>query len=209
MVSSGLGHTVIESGAGGRLLVTHPDEASAGATCRVAVRPEKVQIDTAAARASDENSFAGRVAEVGYLGGVSIYKVRLDNGLDMKATARQSHAADRAADRRGRPGVAELCAGGRRGAAAMTATSAAASQETPRRDWGRRLAIAHPGALARRVLPRAVPDRAEDQPVADGDRAAALCAGARSRRRLAGRCATSPPGCRSTATGCSAPTGSI
>ena len=52
----------------------------------VAVRPEKVQIDTTAARASDENCFAGRVTEVGYLGGVSIYKVKLDNGLDMKAT---------------------------------------------------------------------------------------------------------------------------
>jgi putrescine transport system ATP-binding protein len=86
VVSSGLGHTTIESAAGGRLLVTHPNEASAGAIVAVAVRPEKVRIDTAAARASDENSFAGRVTEIGYLGGVSVYKVRLDNGLDMKAT---------------------------------------------------------------------------------------------------------------------------
>ena len=53
----------------------------------MAVRPEKVQIDTTASRANDDNCFAGRVAEVGYLGGVSIYKVKLDNGLDMKATA--------------------------------------------------------------------------------------------------------------------------
>jgi putrescine transport system ATP-binding protein len=52
----------------------------------VAVRPEKVQIETAASGVSAENCFAGCVTEVGYLGGVSIYKVRLDNGLDMKAT---------------------------------------------------------------------------------------------------------------------------
>ena len=87
VVSSGLGHTVIESGAGGRLLVTHPMEARIGTTVSVAVRPEKVQIDAEPSRVSDENSFAGRVVEVGYLGGVSIYKVRLDNGVDMKATA--------------------------------------------------------------------------------------------------------------------------
>ncbi len=86
VVSSGLGHTVIESEAGGRLLVTHPTDASAGTAVTVAVRPEKVRIDTSASRVSDENCFAGRVVEVGYLGGVSIYKVALDNGLRMKAT---------------------------------------------------------------------------------------------------------------------------
>jgi putrescine transport system ATP-binding protein len=40
-----------------------------------------------AARAGDENCFVGSVAEVGYLGGVSIYKIKLDNGFVMKATA--------------------------------------------------------------------------------------------------------------------------
>jgi putrescine transport system ATP-binding protein len=103
VTSSGLGHTMIESQAGGRLLVTHPNDASAGAAVTVAVRPEKVQIDAAASRASDENCFAGRVAEVGYLGPVSIYKVRLDNGLNMKAivanraraTGRRIGAGDR------------------------------------------------------------------------------------------------------------------
>ena len=87
VVSSGARPTMIESAAGGRVLVTHPADAAAGASVAVALRPEKIQIDTTApSPASDENCFAGRVTEVGYLGGVSIYKVRLDNGLDMKAT---------------------------------------------------------------------------------------------------------------------------
>ena len=140
-----------------------------------------------AARASDENCFAGRVAEVGYLGGVSIYKVRLDNGLDMKATAaNRTRLTERPIGAGDRVWLS-FAAGGRRGAAAMTSDQRHRIAGTPRRELGPAAGDSHPGALARRVLPGAVPDRAEDQPVADGDRAAALCAGARSRRRLAGR----------------------
>ena len=96
VASSVLGHVLIESEAGGRLLVTHPTDAAIGAVVAVAVRPEKVQIETAASRVSDENCFAGCVTEVGYLGGVSIYKVKLDNGLDMKATvANRTRLAER------------------------------------------------------------------------------------------------------------------
>jgi len=87
IASSSPGHVVIESEAAGRLVVTHPADAASGAVVTVAVRPEKVQIGTTASRANDDNCFAGRVAEVGYLGGVSIYKIKLDNGLDMKAIA--------------------------------------------------------------------------------------------------------------------------
>ena len=86
VASSFLGHVLIESDAGGRLMVTHPTDAAIGMAVSVAVRPEKVQIDTTAVRAGDENCFAGCVVEVGYLGGVSIYKIKLDNGLGMKAT---------------------------------------------------------------------------------------------------------------------------
>src|SRR4029079_4363070 len=87
IASSAPGRVVIESEAAGRLVVAHSADAAIGAAVAVAVRPEKVQIDTTAPRADDVNCFAGCVAEVGYLGGVSIYKVKLDNGLDMKATA--------------------------------------------------------------------------------------------------------------------------
>ena len=53
------------------------------------------------------------------------------------------------------------------------------------------------------VLSGAVRLRAEDQPVADRDRAAALCAGVRSRRRLGGRSRRRCRRCRSTISSCS------
>jgi putrescine transport system ATP-binding protein len=85
VVSSGLGHTMIDSRAGGRLLVTA--DATPGMTVAVAFRPEKTRIDMiAASPASNENCFSGRVTEMGYLGGLSVYKIKLDNGLEMKTT---------------------------------------------------------------------------------------------------------------------------
>ena len=87
VVSSGLGHTMIECVAGGRLLVTHPTDVATGSDVTVAVRPEKVRVDNSTSRLSDENCFAGRVVNIAYLGGVSVYKVKLDNGHDMMATA--------------------------------------------------------------------------------------------------------------------------
>ena len=50
----------------------------------VALRAEKLRVATQATGGS-ENCVAGRVAEIAYLGNVSVYKVRLDNGLIMKA----------------------------------------------------------------------------------------------------------------------------
>jgi putrescine transport system ATP-binding protein len=87
VVSAALGQIIIESVAGGRLIVMHSTDTIAGASVAVALRPEKVQIDAmTSSAASDENCFAGRVMEIGYLGGVSTFKVKLDNGLDMKVT---------------------------------------------------------------------------------------------------------------------------
>ena len=87
VVSCGLGQIVIECMAGGRLLVAHPADVALGTAVGVALRPEKVQIEAQRPLAADENCFAGRVVEVGYLGGLSIYRVKLDNGAEMKATA--------------------------------------------------------------------------------------------------------------------------
>lgn len=104
VVSSGPGQTVIESVAGGRVRVAQSTDGAAGASVAVALRPEKIQLDTTApSPASDENRFAGRVTEIGYLGGVSVFKVKLDNGLDMKATianrTRPTERSIRAGDR--------------------------------------------------------------------------------------------------------------
>jgi putrescine transport system ATP-binding protein len=84
VVSSSPGETVIEGLAGGRLSVTQPVDAPANTVVCVALRPEKMQIE-ATQPVDGGNCFAGKVSEIGYLGGTSLYKVRLDNGLDMRA----------------------------------------------------------------------------------------------------------------------------
>jgi putrescine transport system ATP-binding protein len=57
----------------------------AGDTVWVALRPEKVRISREPPSAHDANCVAGRVGNIGYLGELSLYKVRLDCGFEMKA----------------------------------------------------------------------------------------------------------------------------
>ena len=56
-----------------------------GDTVWIALRPEKVRIALQPPASLAENCLAGQVWDIGYLGDVSIYKVRADNGLMMKA----------------------------------------------------------------------------------------------------------------------------
>ena len=79
-----------------------------------------MKIATATPAASDENCFAGQVLDIGYLGDLSIYKVKLDNGFVMQAAVVNQSTAAGAADRLGRAGVAELRARVRRGADQMS-----------------------------------------------------------------------------------------
>jgi putrescine transport system ATP-binding protein len=53
----------------------------------VALRPEKIRLMHAVPDGAFENSAAGTVTDIGYLGTVSHYKVRLDDGLVLKAAA--------------------------------------------------------------------------------------------------------------------------
>jgi putrescine transport system ATP-binding protein len=57
----------------------------AGDTVWIALRPEKLRIATERPSDSAINALAGTVGEIGYLGDLSIYKVRVANGLTMKA----------------------------------------------------------------------------------------------------------------------------
>ena len=60
-------------------------DAKPGDAVWVALRPEKLRIAREAPPGPVENCAAGVVTGVGYLGDLSIYKVRLDNGFVMKA----------------------------------------------------------------------------------------------------------------------------
>jgi putrescine transport system ATP-binding protein len=89
------GETVIEDGAGRRFRVAVAGAAS-GARVAIALRPEKLRIEAVPATdATDaagtgnhntggDNAIRGQVLDIAYLGGVSIYKVRLAGGILMK-----------------------------------------------------------------------------------------------------------------------------
>ena len=73
----------------GKLRVARGDRGrSRRATVWVALRPEKLRIAHAPPRrCGRDNCVAGADRDIGYLGDVSVYKVRLDNGFVMKAAA--------------------------------------------------------------------------------------------------------------------------
>src|SRR5919201_1383 len=76
--------TVVASDAAGRLHALSAADVKPGDVVWVALRPEKVRIAHAPPPTEDENCVAGQVTDIGYLGDLSIYKVRLDNGTVIK-----------------------------------------------------------------------------------------------------------------------------
>lgn len=78
--------SVIESASMGRLRATSLGEAKQGDAVWLALRPEKVRL-WRERPAGAENCVAGQVSDIAYLGDLSIYKVRLDSGFVMKASA--------------------------------------------------------------------------------------------------------------------------
>ena len=63
-----------------------PGEVSVGAEAGFAIRPEKVQISLEAPPAGTSNVLSGEVWDIGYLGDISVYRVRLAGGSIVKAT---------------------------------------------------------------------------------------------------------------------------
>jgi len=78
------GATLIETASAGMLRTGPCPGARSGDVVFLALRPEKVRI-ALEAPPPGENCVAGRVCNIGYLGDLSIYKVRLDTGFVMKA----------------------------------------------------------------------------------------------------------------------------
>ncbi|HEX4408096.1 MAG TPA: ABC transporter ATP-binding protein [Xanthobacteraceae bacterium] len=86
----------VEGTALGRLQIATKISAAPGATVWVAVRPEKIML--APPLPSDESSIAATVTDIGYLGDLSIYRLRTKNGIALQATmaniARTASAAN-------------------------------------------------------------------------------------------------------------------
>jgi putrescine transport system ATP-binding protein len=80
------GGITIETPGGIRLRAGSANDVETGATVCIAVRPEKIAIVAGTERAASD-ALQGEVIEIGYRGDISIYRVRLDNGLVLKASA--------------------------------------------------------------------------------------------------------------------------
>lgn len=70
----------------GRLAV-RSDTARVGEKACLAVRPEKIAIARTAPQDGAPNAMQGVVADIAYLGDLSVYKVRLPSGMLVKASA--------------------------------------------------------------------------------------------------------------------------
>src|SRR3954451_8163371 len=60
----------------------------------IAVRPEKIRLSHAVPDGTFENGAAGTITDIGYLGTLSLYKVRLDDGLILKAAVMNEQRAE-------------------------------------------------------------------------------------------------------------------
>ena len=79
---TGAGEAVIEDKHGRRYRVAA--DAAVGAHVSIALRPEKIRIQAGPAPHDAPNATRGQVYDIGYLGGISIYKVRLEDGAVIK-----------------------------------------------------------------------------------------------------------------------------
>ena len=176
------GRLAIATRDAGTIVVAEPRHPITKSIVCVAIRPEKVKLSRRGPASDGGTSHAinrleGIVTDASYLGGLTTYKVKLDSGAVIYS-------------RWPIP----------RGSISMPTARASAwwrgSRPTIAWCWSNERAphLHPPGALCRdralsldgAVLPGAVRLRAEDQPVADRDRAAAVYAGVRSHPRHGG-----------------------
>lgn len=90
----------VEGTPAGTLRVTAKIDAKPGATVWLAVRPEKMRIALESPQQQPpENCAAGTIVDIGYLGELTIYKLRLAGGAIVTAAiANTGHAAERPID---------------------------------------------------------------------------------------------------------------
>jgi len=85
VVSNAGGNVRLDS-AGSNVVVAQEVKAATGDPAWFAIRPEKINVSLEAPADAAVNAVAGEVLDIGYLGDISIYHVRLANGGMVKAT---------------------------------------------------------------------------------------------------------------------------
>ena len=85
---------------GGAIVVAEPRQAVTRPVVTVAIRPEKIKLSRRGLASDAENSQAinqleGVVTDVGYLGGLTVYKVKLDTGAMVRSSMANTARIDR------------------------------------------------------------------------------------------------------------------
>jgi putrescine transport system ATP-binding protein len=87
VISAGGGTVTLDCGAAGaKVAVNQELSAAPGSPAWFAVRPEKIGVSLVPPADTSVNAVAGKVWDIGYLGDISIYHVRLASGATIKAT---------------------------------------------------------------------------------------------------------------------------
>ncbi|MBL8659559.1 MAG: ABC transporter ATP-binding protein [Rhodospirillales bacterium] len=88
VVEAGRDHTIMHPAGGGcNIAAERAVEAAPGQLAWAAIRPEKIEIAKTPPADTAVNCMSGVVFDIGYLGNISVYHVRLDNGEKVKVTA--------------------------------------------------------------------------------------------------------------------------
>jgi putrescine transport system ATP-binding protein len=87
VVSQKGGLLTLKTEEAGTLIVTTMVQPIAGMTVPIAIRPEKIRISSETASSELANALRGEVVDINYLGGVTVYSVRLSSGSMIRVTA--------------------------------------------------------------------------------------------------------------------------
>lgn len=85
VTDEGSDHVRVETDLG-EVFIDHGYSTKAGARVWIAVRPEKIHLSKDKPADSGPNRTKGMVEDIGYLGDVSIYRIKLDNGMIFDVT---------------------------------------------------------------------------------------------------------------------------
>ncbi|MDQ0319209.1 putrescine transport system ATP-binding protein [Pararhizobium capsulatum DSM 1112] len=85
--SSADGRIQIETESGFTVRVASPDALAVGASAGFAVRPEKIRVSREAPAQSAANAAKGEIWDIGYLGDMTVFHIRLADGKVVKASS--------------------------------------------------------------------------------------------------------------------------
>src|SRR5690606_7446611 len=90
-VASRTGNSVVlTGGSGAQISVENAGEAEPGAKVAFAIRPEKIKVSSRRPDDASKNAMEGEVWDLAYLGDMTVYHIRLDDGQVVKASALNS-----------------------------------------------------------------------------------------------------------------------